>query len=164
MPMSMQDYQRIVVKYKSPFLTIDPEVAADIGQLLDLVLQQASATTKQAAIIKQRDLELHGAKTTMLALTRAIGTIEVPHAAVESLHPDDHLRVSDVETPHGLMKRFWFEAHDAPIVCPSCDGDRGNAGGATCQTCRGAGVIARPPEPPEAPPAPPRAFPRLVLP
>ena len=128
--MTMQDYQRLVVTYKSPFTAIDPAVRADIDLLLETVLAQASATTKMKAIIEEKDRQLAGSRVTMTALTRALGgTIEIPFALIDDLHPQDRLLISDVETPHGPMKRFAFRAFDpdavpAPAPAPPPDPPR----------------------------------------
>lgn len=93
--------------------------SADIPHHVRMDMAQVVEYAKRLHQENQRlVLELAGAKQTMLALSK-IGTIELPHASIEQLHPKDQLLVEDVDYGYGLVKRFTFVAHDAPEPEPT---------------------------------------------
>jgi hypothetical protein len=97
------DWQELITKYSDE--RIPKEVRIDLA----LVIAYAK---KCHAENERLSAELSAAGRVLSALTKAVGTIDVPEALVNSLHPKDTLQVTDIKTESGgYVKRFKFHSH-----------------------------------------------------
>ena len=107
-PKKIIQWDRLLLKYGSP--TIPNDVRADFADLVGFSHQLAAESQKLIAENKVLRAELQGAFTTLQALSKAVGEISLPHALIASLDGNDHMHVSDIDTPNGYIKLFRFEA------------------------------------------------------
>lgn len=108
MPPKPIDWNAILKKYSHP--SIPHAIRKDIGALVGY----ARTMHQHNNVLAE---ELTGAKQTMLALCRAVGTIEIPFVLIDTLDPRDQIKVEDVKRGEmGLFKQFSYVAFSDPTV------------------------------------------------
>lgn len=104
------NWMALIRKYASPGVPLD--VRTDIGALV----AYARAMAEENERLKQ---ELRGATQTMLAITKTCGVVELPFALIDTLNEKDKLKATDVNGPHGAMKRFEYIPYRPPEAVDS---------------------------------------------